>query len=101
MDFEPSSRARNFTRRARSFVNEYVRPVEAALLRDRQRFEHTAEWRKWRVPPQIEDVKQRARAAWLWILFLPAPRQRTGLSHVECAPIAQEMGRSQLVLERS
>jgi len=99
MDFEHSPRAQDYTRRVRAFIDEHVRPVEAVLLRERRQLGHGADWRKWQVSPEVEDLKQRARAAGLWNLFLHDPELGAGLSSVEYAPIAQEMGRCSLAPE--
>ena len=44
----------------------------------------------WTVVPEIEELKKKARQAGLWNLFLPGV---SGLSQLEYAPMAEEMGR--------
>ena len=44
----------------------------------------------WSIPPVIEELKKKAQQAGLWNLFLPGV---SGLSQLEYAPMAEEMGR--------
>ena len=44
----------------------------------------------WTIPPVIEELKKKAQQAGLWNLFLPGV---SGLSQLEYAPMAEEMGR--------
>ena len=50
----------------------------------------------WTIPSIIEELKQKAKAAGLWNLFLPGV---SGLSQLEYAPMAEEMGRSPFASE--
>lgn len=50
----------------------------------------------WTVPPIMEELKQKARLAGLWNLFLPGV---SGLTQLEYAPMAEQMGRSPLASE--
>jgi acyl-CoA dehydrogenase len=49
----------------------------------------------WETPPIVEELKPRAREAGLWNLFLPVEygRYSGGLTNMEYAPLAEEMGR--------
>ncbi len=44
----------------------------------------------WTIPPVLEELKEKAREAGLWNLFLPGV---SGYSQLEYAPMAEEMGR--------
>ena len=44
----------------------------------------------WTIPPIIEELKEKARLAGLWNLFLPS---ESGLTQMEYAPMAEQMGR--------
>jgi acyl-CoA dehydrogenase len=48
---------------------------------------------RWQVPAIIEELKQKAKAAGLWNLFLPDSEEGAGLSNSDYAPLAEEMGR--------
>jgi alkylation response protein AidB-like acyl-CoA dehydrogenase len=87
MDFTHSDRAVRLTDQVRQFVREEIEPRDE---------EHAAALREspWAVPPVVEELKQKARAAGLWNLFLPDPELGAGLSNVEYAPMAEVMGAS-------
>jgi acyl-CoA dehydrogenase len=99
MDFEPSPRSRDLLRRVRAFVREQIQPVEEPALRELLDRNHGGDWRRWEVSQTVEDLKRRARGAGLWNLFLPSAELGAGLSTLEYAPLAEEMGRSLLAPE--
>jgi acyl-CoA dehydrogenase len=94
MNFEPSDRSKNYRERVQRFIREHIRPVEAQYHAQVRAAEHGGDWRRWVVPPVMEELKARARAEGLWNLFLPDEKLSPGLSTLEYAPIAEEMGRS-------
>lgn len=65
-------------------MNENVYPNEAAYAAE------IASGARWQPLELIEDLKAKARAADLWNLFLP---EVSGLTNLEYAPLAEEMGR--------
>jgi len=89
MDFAYSDRVVALQQRVRDFMDGEVLPAEAVYRRQVEeagdRFFH---------PPVMEDLKDKARAAGLWNLFLPDPEWGAGLSNLEYAPLAELMGRS-------
>src|SRR3954469_20692821 len=95
MDFQLSPRAAELQSRVRQFIADKVAPVEARLYTDRAAL-RDPDWRRWTVPPEVDALKAEARAAGLWNLFLPAA---SGLSTVEYATLAEEMGRSVIAPE--
>ncbi len=99
MDFEDSPRTRDYLKRIRAFMGEHVAPVEERELKRIAAREQGADWTRWKVAPEVEALKQKARDAGLWNLFLPDPELGCGLTHVEYAPLAEEMGRSFLAPE--
>jgi acyl-CoA dehydrogenase len=104
MDFQPSERAADLTARVRAFIDAEVEPVEAALHAEtRRRRESGGD--PWAPPPVLEQLQAKARAQGLWNLFLPAGHEGEyaerfgtdggrGLSNVDYAPVAEQMGRS-------
>lgn len=99
MDFAHSPRAQDLIERVRAFMRDQILPVEETLLREQLAARHGGDWTQWQVSPQVEALKVKAREAGLWNLFLPEPELGAGLSHVEYAPLAEEMGRSFLAPE--
>src|SRR5580765_5979387 len=103
MDFAPSSRAADLTERVAAFMAAEITPVEGGYHRDLAEARRTGD--PWQPLPLLEELKQKARKQGLWNLFLPrehageyAARFGTdggeGLSNVDYAPLAEQMGRS-------
>jgi acyl-CoA dehydrogenase len=74
--------------RVRTFMQEHVYPIES--LYETELREGAAEFR---VPPLFYVLQHQARTAGLWNLFLPESEFGAGLTNLEYAPIAEEMGR--------
>ncbi|MDZ7771071.1 MAG: hypothetical protein U5K38_19565 [Woeseiaceae bacterium] len=47
---------------------------------------------RWQVPPVMEELKDRAREAGLWNLFLPDSDLGAGLTNLEYAPAGRDHG---------
>jgi acyl-CoA dehydrogenase len=99
MDFNLSPRTTELLAKLRTFAREEVLPVEERWLERLREVHHGGDWRSWEVSPEVEALKARARALSLWNLFLPDPALGQGLSTLEYAPLAEEMGRSRLLPE--
>lgn len=99
MDFQPSQKSQDFTARVRRFMDEHIVPVEAAYWAEVRRVNTSADHRTWRVPAVMEELKARARKEGLWNLFIPDATLGAGLSTLEYAPVAEQMGRSLLAPE--
>jgi acyl-CoA dehydrogenase len=93
MDFEVTPRVRELRAQIRAFVENEVAPLEARLAHGRTR---DGDWTRWQVAPEVDGLKEKARAAGLWNLFLP---EVSGLSNADYAPLAEEMGKSLLAPE--
>jgi acyl-CoA dehydrogenase len=92
--FPASPRAAALRETLRAFIRDAVEPAEAAY------FAHVAQpGQRWTVPPQIEALKRRARESGLWNLFLKDAALGAGLTNLEYAQLAEEMGRSPLAPE--
>ncbi|MEO6324987.1 MAG: acyl-CoA dehydrogenase family protein [Thermoanaerobaculia bacterium] len=99
MDFRQSDRSSELLVRARRFVSERILPIEEPHRRDILAARNAGDWTLWRVSPAVEALKEQARAEGLWNLFLPHHAAGPGLTSVEYAPLAEEMGRSLLAPE--
>jgi acyl-CoA dehydrogenase len=96
MDFEHSERARNVMAQAERFVRERVVPNEQTYL---DQLIGTDEWRDWKIPPILEELKAEAKELGLWNLFLPDDEYGAGLDNRDYAPVAEITGRSFLAPE--
>lgn len=94
MDFEPSGISREYTDRVRRFMEAEIALVERSYHEDLMRRDD-----RWVVLPVVRELKQKAKSQGLWNLFLPDRHHGAGLSTLEYAPIAEQMGRSALAPE--
>jgi acyl-CoA dehydrogenase len=90
MDFAIPHRAQDYLQRLAAFIEEHVLPGEAKYCSEVQ---NVADWRTWKQPSVMEELKAKARAAGLWNLFLSEKQYGAGLTNVEYAPMAEMMGR--------
>lgn len=93
MNFEHSVLCQQYLQRVRAFMQEHIFPVEAQIMRENHEVNGHGDWTRWQVPSQIKALKQKAKAAGLWNLFLPDAELGQGLSCVDYAPLAEEMGK--------
>ena len=89
MDFTPTEGALELARKLRHFMREQVMPAEQHWHARMAELEDP-----WQVLPEIETLKQAAREAGLWNLFLPDAELGQGLSNLDYAPLAEQMGQS-------
>jgi alkylation response protein AidB-like acyl-CoA dehydrogenase len=93
MNFDLSDRQREWLDRIRAFMAEHVQPavpIHAQQLGGE----------RWRQPAILQELKAKAREAGLWNLFMPPSADHdteefrgAGLTNLEYAPLAEEMGR--------
>ena len=88
MNFEYSDRAKEVRDAVARFMEEHVYPNEEAMLAQIE------EGERFTPIPLLESLKQKAKAAGLWNLFLPESEHGAGLSNLDYAPACEEMGRS-------
>ena len=91
MDFAPSARTQALAERLARFMREEVVPAESVYA---AALGGCSDHRTWRQPAIMETLKEKARAAGLWNLFLPDAEHGAGLSNVDYAPLAEIMGHS-------
>jgi acyl-CoA dehydrogenase len=99
MNFEPSAKSKEYVDRVRRFMREEIEPAEKGHWERIVASQHGGDWKKWRIPPLVEELKKKARSAGLWNLFLADDKLGAGLTTLEYAPVAEEMGRSLLAPE--
>ena len=93
MNFDYSDKTNQLVAQVRDFMIENIYPNEAEMLAQ------IDEGDRWAPYPLLEELKERAKAAGLWNLFLPESDFGAGLTNLEYAPICEEMGRSLLAPE--
>jgi alkylation response protein AidB-like acyl-CoA dehydrogenase len=92
MDFNMSDRQKDWLNRVQSFMTKHVRPAVPIYK------QQDAEGGRWKVIPILEDLKKKAKAEGLWNMFMPPSSHEddefrgAGLSNLEYAPLAEEMG---------
>ncbi len=97
MDFEYSDKTRELQARLQKFMDEHIYPNEGTYKKQLQA--NTDAGKRWSPIPIIEELKQKARPAGLWNLFLPVDTAQAsgytgaGLTNLEYAPLAEIMGR--------
>ena len=96
MNFEYSEKSKELQQRLLSFIEAHVVPVEQEYITFQ-----SATKNNWTRFPKIEVLKQKAKDAGLWNLFLPKEYGdlSPGLSNLEYAPLAEIMGRKIWVSE--
>jgi acyl-CoA dehydrogenase len=89
VDFAPSPRARELAERLRAFVDEHVEPVEREVEEaiDREVAPGVP------FPDALVALREQAREAGLWNLFMPDPEHGPGLGHAEYGLLCEVMGR--------
>ena len=87
MDFEPSTKAKDYLARLQDFMDSEVVPAEVLYeeyRREKGYGDHT-------LPPVVEELKVKAKERGLWNLFLP---DVSGLSNLDYASLAEVTGHS-------
>ena len=87
MDFQYSAKAQDYLKRLGAFMDEHVYPNEETY------YTQLAQGNRWEDPPLLEPLRDKARAAGLWNLFLPDSQHGAGLTNLEYAPLAEMTGR--------
>ena len=87
MDFQHSAKAQDYQKRLGAFMDELIYPNEELY------YTQLAQGNRWQDPPLLEPLRQKARAAGLWNLFLPDSHHGAGLTNLEYAPLAELTGR--------
>jgi len=96
VDFAHSERTVLVVEQVERFVRERVLPSEPVY---QEQLVGTSDWRRWRIPPIVEELKAEARQLGLWNLFLPDDELGAGLDNRSYAAVAEVTGRSFLAPE--
>ena len=88
MDFNHTQKVLDLMGRLNTFMDEHIYPNEEAY---REHFKTTDDI--WKSPPLMSELKEKAKNAGLWNLFLPESERGAGLTNLEYAPLAEIMGR--------
>ena len=88
MDFEYADKTKLALDRLCKFMDEHIYPIENDYWA-----EHAALPDRWQTPPRMEGLKEKAREAGLWNLFLPHSERGAGFTNLQYAPLAEQMGK--------
>ena len=88
MNFDYSPKTQELIVRVKAFMDKHIYPNEARY------YHELGECGVWETPRIVEELKIVARAEGLWNLFLPESDAGAGLTNLEYAPLAEQMGRA-------
>ena len=87
MEYEISQKAQDLINRVQEFIDTEVAHNEVLYHEQSKDADGT-----WVVPPIMEEMKAKAKAAGLWNMFLPESNNGAGLTNLEYAHLAEVMG---------
>ncbi|WP_439817915.1 acyl-CoA dehydrogenase family protein [Zavarzinia sp. CC-PAN008] len=88
MNFDYTPKMKDMIARVSGFMDQYIYPNEKTYYE-----QHEGAADRWAPIPIVEELKQKAKNAGLWNLFLPESRNGFGLTNLEYAPLCELMGR--------
>ncbi|WP_445748618.1 acyl-CoA dehydrogenase family protein [Polaribacter sp.] len=90
MNFNYTQKSIELQQKLTSFIDEHIVPIEQEHLDFQSDSKNL-----WKRFPKIEELKQKAKEAGLWNLFLPKEygELSPGLTNLEYAPLAEIMGK--------
>jgi acyl-CoA dehydrogenase len=91
MDFELSDTAKQVEEQLLRFMDDYIYPNERTYLE-----QMAASDDPHREPEIMKELREKAKAAGLWNLFLSDEEYGAGLGNLEYTPLCEIMGRSQI-----
>src|SRR6476620_3998982 len=92
MEFNYSDKVIDLQKRVSAFMDEHVYAAEEVFEAEMDAARRNGN--PWVPTKIVEELKQRARDAGLWNLFLPESELGAGLTNLEYAPLCEIMGRS-------
>jgi acyl-CoA dehydrogenase len=90
MDFTIDDTTREWSERVQGFLDDHIRAAEPVLEAQYAEADDPFDVE----PPIKEELKEKARAAGLWNMFLPDERFGAGLTNLQYAPLAEITGHS-------
>jgi len=93
MHFDYSDKVKALQKRVSDFMDAHIYPNEETFVRQ------IDEGDRWQPTRIVEELKDKAKAAGLWNLFLPESERGAGLNNLEYAPLAEIMGRAHFASE--
>ncbi|CAH2712938.1 (R)-benzylsuccinyl-CoA dehydrogenase [Neobacillus rhizosphaerae] len=94
MNFSYSEKVKELQKKLTEFMEESIYPNEKVYLEQIDKKEPFS-----KIPPIMEGLKDKAKQAGLWNLFLPESEYGAGLTNSEYAPLCEIMGRSAIAPE--
>ena len=88
MNFDFSPKVEDLRAKVGRFMDDYVYPNERTF-----EDQLASGPDRWQIPPILEELKDKAKTAGLWNLFLPESAHGYGLTNLEYAPLSEIMGR--------
>ena len=88
MNFDFSPKVEDLRAKVGRFMDDHVYPNERTF-----EDQLASGPDRWQIPPVLEELKEKAKAAGLWNLFLPESEYGYGLTNLEYAPLSEIMGR--------
>lgn len=90
MNFNYTQKSLELQQKLTTFIDEHIVPIEAEYLAFQSDSQNL-----WKRFPKIEALKQKAKEAGLWNLFLPKEygELSPGFTNLEYAPLAEIMGK--------
>jgi acyl-CoA dehydrogenase len=87
MDFAYSPKVKELQERLSDFMDRHIYPNETRF------HDEVAHGDRWQPTALMDELKEKAKAAKLWNLFLPESEYGAGLTNLEYAPLCEIMGR--------
>ncbi len=88
MNLQPDDKTQQLLKKLNAFMSEHIYPNEEEMHR-----QHDSLPDRWMVPPLLDELKKKARAAGLWNLFLPESKRGGGLTNLQYAFLCEGMGK--------
>jgi acyl-CoA dehydrogenase len=93
MYFAPNAKVTALQEKIQAFMDQHIYPNEGRFA------EEVEAGDRWQPTAVMEELKEKARAAGLWNLFLAHSKHGAGLTNLEYAPLCEIMGRSLMAPE--